>query len=170
MPCRRSPGGGGIPACLAGLQGGFQAHTQREVEGSGHGGLQAHTLGVEGSGQGGLQAHTQGVCVSQHALRQTPPPVDGYYHGQYASYWNAFLLLKLFVHLNQNCIIYSIPRIGNQRPLKRSIFLNERTKKIPNGVMNYRHYTTELFTPRTISLQSFTLEFVFSKFRIPGIL
>ena len=28
--------------------------------------------------------------VSQHALRQTPP-ADGYYCGQYASYWNAFL-------------------------------------------------------------------------------
>ena len=41
MPCR-SPGGG-IPACLAGLQ----AHTLGEVEGSGLGG-------------GGLQAHTQG--------------------------------------------------------------------------------------------------------------
>ena len=32
-----------------------------EVEGSGQGGLQAHTQReVEGSGQGGLQAHTQG--------------------------------------------------------------------------------------------------------------
>ena len=29
MPCSRSPGRGGIPACLAG----FQAHTQGEVEG-----------------------------------------------------------------------------------------------------------------------------------------
>ena len=53
---------------------------------------------------GGLQAHTQGspgphpgvcVCVSQHALRQTTPlPADGYCCGQYASYWNAILLLK----------------------------------------------------------------------------
>ena len=65
---------------LGGLQGphpgGLQAHIQ--------GGLQAHTWG------GGLQAHTQGISrptprrvsrptprwagVSQHALRQTPPP------------------------------------------------------------------------------------------------
>ena len=51
--------GSGIPACLAGLQ----EHTQGEVEGSGLGGLQAHTQGgeVEGSGLGGLQAHTWGV-------------------------------------------------------------------------------------------------------------
>ena len=47
--------GGGIPACLAS----FQAHTQGGSWG--------------GSGQGGLQAHTQGG-LSQHALRQTPPP------------------------------------------------------------------------------------------------
>ena len=66
LPCR-SPGRGGfgIPTCLAGLQ----AHTQ------------------EG---GGFQAHTRGR-VSQHALRQTPSPVDGYCCGRYASYWNAFL-------------------------------------------------------------------------------
>ena len=119
---------------------------------------------------GGSPGPHLGRCVSQHALRQTPPPMDGYYHRRYASYWNAFLLLKLFVHLNENCIIYNIPPIGNQRPLKRSIFFNERTKKIPNWVMNYRHYATELFTPRTISLQSFTLESVFTKFRISGIL
>ena len=35
-----------------------------EVEGSGQGGVQAHTWGCPGPGQGG---------VSQHALRQTPP-------------------------------------------------------------------------------------------------
>ena len=33
------------------------------------------------------------MTVSQHALRQTPS--DSYYCGQYASYWNAFLLLLL---------------------------------------------------------------------------
>ena len=70
MPCR-SPGGSPGPRLVG------------EVEESGQGGLQAHT-------QGGLQAdtrevspgHTQGEppgqhwggCVSQHALRQTPPP------------------------------------------------------------------------------------------------
>ena len=54
-----------IPACLAG----FQAHTQVELEGSGQGGLQAHTW-RGGSGPhpgespgphpGGLQAHIWG--------------------------------------------------------------------------------------------------------------
>ena len=44
---------------------------------------------VEGSGLGGLQAHTWGR-VYQHALMQTPS-ADGYCCGQYASYWNAFL-------------------------------------------------------------------------------
>ena len=88
-----------------------------EVEGSGWGSLQAHTRGqISGPTPGGspgpqwgvslvhtrgglqahmggaLQAHTQGgVCISQHALRQTPP-ADGYCCGRYASYWNAFLL------------------------------------------------------------------------------
>ena len=51
MPCSRSPGGCGIPACLAC----FQAHTQ------------GGSLG--GSGQGGLQADTQGVCSGGSALR-----------------------------------------------------------------------------------------------------
>ena len=38
------------------------------------------------------------VCVSQHALRQTPPPqADGYCRRRYTSYWNAFLL-----HLSVN--------------------------------------------------------------------
>ena len=51
---------------------------------------------------GGLKAHTQGEspsphpggCVSQHVLRQTLPPADGFCYGQYASYWNAFLFYK----------------------------------------------------------------------------
>ena len=62
MPCSRSPGEGGIPACLAG----FQAHTQGGSWGVWPGGLQAHTLG------GSPGPHLGGVCVSQHALRQTP--------------------------------------------------------------------------------------------------
>ena len=45
-------------------------------------------------GQGTL-AQVQGGG-SQHALRQTTPPADGYCCGQYASYWNAFLLSDLF--------------------------------------------------------------------------
>ena len=46
-----------------------------------------------GVSRGGLQAHTWG-CVSQHALRQIPPPpADGYCCGRYASYWNAVLFV-----------------------------------------------------------------------------
>ena len=46
-------------------RGDLQAHTQREVGGSGWGaGLQAHTWGVS--------RPRLGVCVFQHALRQTP--------------------------------------------------------------------------------------------------
>ena len=33
------------------------------------------------------------MCVSHHALRQTPRSVDGYCWGLYASYWNAFFFL-----------------------------------------------------------------------------
>ena len=68
---------------------------------------------VEGSGLGGSPGHHPGEvsrptprgCVSQHALRQTPP--DGYCCGWYASYWNAFLFLSRFYqffkfHLNKD--------------------------------------------------------------------
>ena len=98
--------GGGIPACLAGLQ----AHTQGGVEGSGRGGvLQAHTQGGSWGvwpgvwspgphlGVGSPGPHRGGVCVSQHALRQTPLPLaGGYCYEQYASYWNAFLFNVCF--------------------------------------------------------------------------
>ena len=59
---------------LRGLAGGSPGpHPGGEVEGSGWGGLQAHTWGgSRPTPGGGLQAHTWG-CVSQHALRQTPP-------------------------------------------------------------------------------------------------
>ena len=66
---------GDIPACLAGLQGGLQAHTQGGSWGVWPGGVSP------GPHPGGcLQVHTQGsVCVSQHALRQTPwPPLHGW--------------------------------------------------------------------------------------------
>ena len=63
MPCRWYPS---MPC-----KGGLQAHFQGEVEGSGQGGsLGPH---LEGGSPG---PHPGGVCVSQHALRQTPP------HGQ----------------------------------------------------------------------------------------
>ena len=82
---------GGIPACLAaGLQRGMVSQhalqvswptLRGEVEGSGLGGLQAHTWGglqahnwgnLQAHTRGGFQAHTQGG-VSQHALKQTSP-------------------------------------------------------------------------------------------------
>ena len=105
MPCR-SPGpqsegklrglAGGLQAHTWGVSrltpGGLQAHTWGDFQARTHGGLQAHTWGcLQAQTQGGLQAHTQGG-VSQHALRQTPTPMDGYCRGRYASYWNAFLL------------------------------------------------------------------------------
>ena len=92
MPCSRSPGGGGIPACLAGLQAhtrggklrglpwGVSRPTPRgEVKGSGMGGLQVHTRG-----RGVIQAHTWGV--SQHALRQTPPVPSTHPTGMHSCY------------------------------------------------------------------------------------
>ena len=73
-------GGGGIPACLAGLQGVVSRPTPGVVSRpTPRGVLQAHTQGASRPTPGvvsrptprGLQAHTQGV--SQHVLRQTPP-------------------------------------------------------------------------------------------------
>ena len=54
-----------------------------------------------------------GVCVSQNALRQTPP-ADGYCCGRYAFYWNAFLLKNITVPYvttdshSYNCYRYTI--------------------------------------------------------------
>ena len=96
----------GIPACLAAaLQGVVSQHAlqvsrptpQGEVGGLARGGLQAHTRGgptTGGSpgphlGEWSPGPHLGGV--SQHALRQTPHPHDGYCCRRYASYWNAFL-------------------------------------------------------------------------------
>ena len=85
MPCSRSPGEGGIPACLTG----FQAHTH--TQGGSWGvwpvGVSRPTPKgvVEGSSRGGLQAHTWGgvpapggVCCSGGLLQngvQTPSPM-----------------------------------------------------------------------------------------------
>ena len=114
--CSRGRRGGGNPACIAGLQ----AHTQGESWGVWPGGVSRSTprgRGVEGSGLGGLQAHTQGGLQThtQGVSRPTPgegfpgthlgrypsmhwgrhPPADSYCCGWYASYWNAFLLRKV---------------------------------------------------------------------------
>ena len=53
--------------------------------------------------RGGVQARGMPRpmgCVSQHALRQTPPPppADGHCNGRYASYWNAFLFVDIYVN------------------------------------------------------------------------
>ena len=66
---------------------------------------------VEGSDLGGgLQVHTRGVSrptpgggLSQHALRQTPQQMATAVGG-YASYWNAFLLLRK-VDLLSTCVL-----------------------------------------------------------------
>ena len=115
--------GGGIPACLAGLQGVVSQHALQVSRGvvSQHalqvsrGVVSQHALqvsrGVSGPHLGvsrptprGVSRPTPrgspgphlGVCVSQYALKQTPP-MDGYCHGQYASYWNAFLFCCCFL-------------------------------------------------------------------------
>ena len=71
---------GGIPACLAGLWGVYPnmpcrfpgPHPGGSLRGLAGGVSRPTPRGeVEGSGRGGLQAHTWGD-VSQHALRQTP--------------------------------------------------------------------------------------------------
>ena len=89
-------GGGGIPACIAsgipaclaaGLQGeGWYPSMPSRFPGPSLGGKLRGLAGGRSPGphQGG---------VSQHALRQTPPP-DGYCCRRYASYWNAFLLKR----------------------------------------------------------------------------
>ena len=65
------------------------------------GGLQAHTWEVSGPTPGGSPGRHPGEGVSQDALRQTPPPADGYCCGRYASYWNAFLFGKIFRKLHK---------------------------------------------------------------------
>ena len=63
-----------------------------------------------------LRFCSQGGGVSQHALGQTNPPgqtpllgrhpPDGHCSGQYASYWNAFLLIKCLYCALQVSFIY----------------------------------------------------------------
>ena len=95
--CSRG-GGGWYPSMPCRSPGPHPGGRSRGLVGWGSPG--PHPGEVEGSGWGGLQAHTQG-CVSQHALRQTPPPpADGYCCGRYASYWNAFLFS---IFLDRKC-------------------------------------------------------------------
>ena len=86
MPCRPTPGGVSRPT----PRGGLQVHTQGVSRPTTRGSPGPHLGGSPGPHLGGPPGpHLGGV--SQHALRQTPP-MDGYCRGQYASYWNAFLL------------------------------------------------------------------------------
>ena len=80
MHCSGSPGGCLLPGgCL--VQGGSALGVFKD--------------GLGGSAPGG--SAPRGGLVSQHALRQTPPGRDGYCCGRYASHWNAFLFVKMFV-------------------------------------------------------------------------
>ena len=110
---------GGIPACpAAGFQGGwwFPSMPCRFPGPHPWGKLRGLARGVSRSTPGrgvsrptpgrgvsrptprrGLQAHTRGgVCVP--ACTEADPP-DGYCCGQFASYWNAFLLLFTYAFI-----------------------------------------------------------------------
>ena len=87
MPCRwypsipcRSPGGVGIPACLAD----FQAHTQG-------GGPWGVWLGGSPGPHPGRGVGGGGVGVTQHALGQIPPPPPP--ADSYSGYKTSFLIL-----------------------------------------------------------------------------
>ena len=104
LSVHRGGWGGGIPACLAGLQDGGCV-SQNALHGSRpkpRGSLRGLAWGVSRPtprgvwltprGEGAPGPHQEGVCVSQHALRQIPPhTADGYCCGWHASYWNVFL-------------------------------------------------------------------------------
>ena len=99
---------GGIPACLAACLGGVVSQHALQVSSltprgklrglargvfrpTSRGSPGPHPRGVSpGPHPGGFPGPHLGGCVSQHALRQTPP--DGYCCRRYTSYWNAFLL------------------------------------------------------------------------------
>ena len=78
---------------LGGLAGGspgpYPGGTLRGLPGVVHGPIQREGVGESGWGSPG----PCGGLVSQHELRQTPPPADSYCCGRCASYWNAFLLV-----------------------------------------------------------------------------
>ena len=89
-----SGGGGGIPACLAGIQGGSGIPAYLA-------GLQVHTKGGSWGvwPGGGLKAHTQGEGAGGilACTEADTPPTAGYCCRRYASYWNAFLLHNVFI-------------------------------------------------------------------------
>ena len=125
--------GGGIPACLAGLQagphpegklrglaGGIYRPTSRgEVSGLAGGGSPGpHPGGGESLGvwpEGGLQAHTQwwGIsratprgCISQNVLRQTPP-------SRWLLLWVVRILLECILVVNKFGLILLIWQVSD---------------------------------------------------------
>ena len=96
-------GWGGIPACLAaGLRGGLLSQHALQQVSRGVPGLGGSARGEVSAPGGGLLlgwgGSAPGGLVSEHALRQTPPPRrDGYCCGRYASHWNAFLFVTSYV-------------------------------------------------------------------------
>ena len=84
----------------------LQVVSQHALQVSRGGGFQAHTQGgklrgLAGGGSPGPHLGGGSVYPSMHWGR--PPPVDGYCHGQYASYWNAFLFEGTFQRLFCYC-------------------------------------------------------------------
>ena len=130
--------GGGIPACLAGLL--------AESPGPHPGGKGVSRPTPRGKGS--LQARTWGGCASQHAPRQTPPPVDGYCHRWYASYWNAFLLFSSFLKdraTSKNVKILS-KHFLSKLTWSRKIKLRQRIEE------SYYHYFSNLPWPDELFL------------------
>ena len=83
------PGPGGLP------MGGSAQRGVSRPRGAGQG------LGEAQARRGGVsRPRPRGVCIPA-SLRQTPPPVDSYCCGLYASYWNAFLFIYVFNSLLQ---------------------------------------------------------------------
>ena len=85
---------GGLPGPyplgrLRGLAGGLQPHTQGELWGS--------SRGREFPRPGGISRPKPGGEYPSIHWGRPPPPADGYCCGQYASYWNAFLLVTEIV-------------------------------------------------------------------------
>ena len=74
-----------------------------------------HPGGCPGPHLGGSRL-TPGGCVSQHALRQTPPPnltstANSYCCRPYASYWNAFFFFRITDRMGSSPILYFINTI-----------------------------------------------------------
>ena len=88
-----------------------------------------HAPGRHPTGQTLPGRHPPGRRIpgQTHPLsRHPPPPSDGYYSRQYASYWNAFLFLN-FVSRQRQHIEKVIERRLRNVHILQSIILNENT-------------------------------------------